>query len=67
MFVHAEDAGLDGSELPEAFAGDPAPIGRIREVRGKAAERIGMADNWRDVDCQSPPCRCSINLRRGSA
>ena len=54
VFIHARDMGLDGSELPEAFASDPALIGRIQEVRGKAAERIGFTSDWRDVDRQSP-------------
>jgi 2-methylaconitate isomerase len=54
IFVRAEDVGLEGSELPEAFAGDVPLIDRLREVRGKAAQRIGFADDWRDVDRQSP-------------
>ena len=54
VFVRAEDVGLDGSELPDSFATDPALIQRLREVRGKAAERIGFCDDWKDVDRQSP-------------
>lgn len=54
VFVRAEDVGLEGSELPEAFAANPALIQRLREVRGKAAERIGFCNDWRDVDRQSP-------------
>lgn len=54
VFVHAQDVGLEGSELPDAFAGDPGLIERLREVRGKAAQLIGFCDNWRDVDRQSP-------------
>ncbi len=54
VFVHAEDVGLEGSELPDAFAGDPNLIERLREVRGKAAQLIGFCDDWRDVDRQSP-------------
>ena len=54
VFVRAEDVGLEGSELPDAFAADHALIQRLREVRGKAAERIGFCDDWRNVDRQSP-------------
>lgn len=54
VFVRAEDMGLEGSELPDAFARDGALIERIRELRGKAAERIAFTDDWRDVDRQSP-------------
>jgi 2-methylaconitate cis-trans-isomerase PrpF len=53
VFVRARDFGLDGSELPGDFA-DPALLERIRELRGKAAERIGLTTDWRDVDRQSP-------------
>lgn len=54
VFVRAEDVGLEGSELPDTFAADPALIQLLREVRGKAAKRIGFCDDWRDVDRQSP-------------
>ena len=54
VFVHAQAFGLEGGELPEFFARSPALLERIRELRGKAAERIGLATDWRDVDRQSP-------------
>ncbi len=54
VFVRAEDVGLEGSELPDHFARDAALIERIREIRGKAAERIAFTDDWRDVDRQTP-------------
>ena len=54
VFVRAEEFGLDGSELPEHFARSPALLERIRELRGRAAERIGLTTDWRDVDQQSP-------------
>ncbi len=54
VFVRAEAFGLDGSELPEFFTRSPALLERIRELRGKAAERIGLVTDWRDVDRQSP-------------
>ena len=54
VFVHARDFGLDGSELPEHFVRSPTLLERIRELRGKAAELIGLSTDWRDVDRQSP-------------
>ena len=54
VFVHAHDLDLEGSELPDVFAGDSRLIERVREVRGKAAQLIGFTDDWRDVDRQSP-------------
>lgn len=54
VFVHAEAFGLEGSELPEFFTRSPALLDRIRELRGKAAERVGLTTDWRDVDRQSP-------------
>ncbi len=54
VFVHAQDVGLEGSELPDAFASDTGLIERLREVRGKAAQLIGFCDDWHDVDRQSP-------------
>ena len=53
VFVRAEDFGLEGSELPGDFV-ELALLERIRELRGKAAERIGLTTDWRDVDRQSP-------------
>ncbi|WP_027583867.1 PrpF domain-containing protein [Bradyrhizobium sp. Ai1a-2] len=54
VFVRSGDIGLDGSELPEAFASDPALVDQLREIRGKAAQKIGFCRDWRAVDQQSP-------------
>ncbi len=54
VFVRAEALGLEGGELPDVFTRNPALLDRIRELRGKAAERIGLTADWRDVDRQSP-------------
>lgn len=54
VFVQAPAFGLEGGELPEFFVRSPALLERIRELRGKAAERIGLTTDWRDVDRQSP-------------
>ena len=54
VFVHADAFGLAATELSEFFAGASALLDRIRELRGKVAERIGIATDWRDVDRQSP-------------
>lgn len=54
VFVEAGAVGLEGSELPDHFASDTALIDLLREVRGKAAEKLGFCEDWRDVDRQSP-------------
>ena len=54
VFVHAADAGLEGGELPDAFAGNAALLDRLREIRGKAAVLAGLCTNWRCVNEQSP-------------
>ena len=54
VFVEACSINLDGSELPERFASDPALIDLLREIRGNAAEKIGFCKDWREVDRQSP-------------
>lgn len=54
VFCRAADIGLRGDELPEAINHDEELVGRLREIRGKAAERIGYASDWRRVDAESP-------------
>lgn len=68
VFVRAGEFGLDGSELPGDFAVS-ALLERIRELRGKAAERIGLSTDWRDVDQQSPslPLFVAVSAPKGYA
>ncbi|WP_410599063.1 2-methylaconitate cis-trans isomerase PrpF family protein [Amycolatopsis sp. lyj-90] len=54
VWVPAADVGLDGSELADRINRDTVLIETAREIRGKAAERIGLCADWRRVDEQSP-------------
>lgn len=54
IFVEASAVGLEGGELPDHFVSDTALIDLLREVRGKAAAKLGFCEDWRDVDRQSP-------------
>jgi 2-methylaconitate cis-trans-isomerase PrpF len=50
VWVLAAELGRTGSELAE----DAGLIGAVREIRGKAAVRMGLATDWARVDEQSP-------------
>ncbi|PXY23209.1 PrpF protein [Prauserella sp. PE36] len=54
VWIPAADVGLDGSELADRIDGDSALVDAVREIRGKAAVRIGLCADWRSVDDQSP-------------
>lgn len=54
VWIPAADVGLEGSELADRINEDTALLDTVREVRGKAAERIGLCTDWRRVDDQSP-------------
>lgn len=54
VFCRAADIGLKGDELPETINPDEELVQRFREIRGKAAERIGYCTDWRRVDEESP-------------
>jgi 2-methylaconitate cis-trans-isomerase PrpF len=53
-WVPATSLGLTGSELPAEIDGNAALIAAVREIRGKAAVRMGLAADWERVDEQSP-------------
>ncbi len=53
-WVYAADFGVDGSELAQEINRDQRLIGLVREVRGKAAVRLGFCADWRRVDEDSP-------------
>ena len=54
VWVLAEELGRTGSELAEEINEDADLIGIVREIRGKAAVRVGLATDWSRVDEQSP-------------
>jgi PrpF protein len=54
VWVPATELGRTGSELTEQINQDAGLIGIVREIRGKAAARMGLATDWSRVDEQSP-------------
>ncbi|KAJ9606360.1 hypothetical protein H2200_009321 [Cladophialophora chaetospira] len=54
VFARAQDLGILGNEKPADLDNDTALIARIKELRGKAAQKVGMCKNWELVDEQSP-------------
>ena len=54
VWVLATELGRTGSELAEEINEDASLIGIVREIRGKAAVRMGLATDWSRVDEQSP-------------
>ena len=53
-FVIASDLGLSGSGMPADLNSRPDIIVHVKEVRGRAAERVGMCQDWPIVDEKSP-------------
>ncbi|EKS7813328.1 2-methylaconitate cis-trans isomerase PrpF family protein [Edwardsiella piscicida] len=47
VFIDAEALGLRGTETPAEIGGDAQRMALIEEIRAKAAQRIGLIDDWR--------------------
>lgn len=45
VFVRAADLAAGGTELPDTILGNPGLLARLEEVRGWAAERLGLVDS----------------------
>ncbi|MGJ7583474.1 PrpF domain-containing protein, partial [Variovorax sp. RHLX14] len=54
VFVRAADVGATGSELPDDINASDALIATLRELRGKAAQAIGLCKDWREAESVSP-------------
>lgn len=54
VFVNAEHMGISGHETAENLTENRALLDRVREVRGKGAQMVGLCDDWRKVDQESP-------------
>lgn len=54
VVVRAEDLGLKGTELPAEFNNLKETIELIRKIRGLAAVKIGLVDNWEEAEEKSP-------------
>lgn len=54
VFVRAADVGATGSELPDDINASETLIATLRELRGKAAQHIGLCTDWREAESTSP-------------
>ena len=54
VFARAVELGISGAESSRNLNADKDLLGRVKEIRGKAAQLVGMCNNWVDVDRESP-------------
>lgn len=54
VFVKATDLGLTGRELPEDLNGDPAKLELLETVRGLAAVKLGLIEDYRKSAWETP-------------
>jgi 2-methylaconitate cis-trans-isomerase PrpF len=54
VFALAEQLGVPGTLLPTQIATDPTLLHSLEEIRGRAAQRIGLVEDWRDATRHSP-------------
>lgn len=54
VFARAADLGINGNEAPGVLDKDSPLIAKVKELRGKVAQAVGMCKNWENVDTESP-------------
>lgn len=54
VYVRAEDLGLEGTETPEMIDSDPDLLARLEEIRGRAAQLMGLIDKLEDSAVLTP-------------
>lgn len=54
VFIRAENLGLTGAETPQEIDANAGLLARIEKIRGFAAERIGLVDDWRKATHERP-------------
>lgn len=54
VFARAADLGINGNEAPGVLDKKSGLIAEVKELRGKAAQAVGMCKNWEHVDTESP-------------
>ena len=54
VFAAAKDLGVTGNEAPGTLDRDKVFLGKVKELRGKAAQLVGMCKDWSEVDAESP-------------
>ena len=54
VFVRAADLGLRGTESPSQIDAQSAVLGVLEEIRSRAAEILGLVDDWRLATAKTP-------------
>ncbi len=54
VWVPAADLAMEGSELADRIDADQRLLSDVLEIRGKVGALIGLCDDWRSIDLQSP-------------
>jgi hypothetical protein len=54
VFVRAEDIGLKGTETPDEINKNKKMLDTLEEIRGKAAEIMGLVDKWSSAVKETP-------------
>lgn len=54
VFARAKDFGIKGNETSKALDADAALLAKIKQLRGKACQMLGMCKDWRTVDDYCP-------------
>jgi len=54
VFIHAQDVGLSGSEMPVQINENKVLISRLKEIRGRAAVLAGFCSDWMQAEAKSP-------------
>lgn len=54
VFIQASELELSGTETPEKISSDTKLMALIEEIRAKAAQKIGLIDNWHDAKKRIP-------------
>lgn len=54
VFVRARDLGLSGRELPDELNADPQKLDLLEKVRGLAAVKLGLIEDWTRSAWETP-------------
>lgn len=54
VFVLASEIGLEGTEIPSQIDKDPELLKKLETIRGIAAQRLGLVDDYRDSAVKTP-------------
>ena len=66
VFVHASELGMTGVETPQEIEGNPELVARLEHLRGKACERLGLVEDYREAVKKTPylPFICPVTEAR---